>query len=622
MKLPHSAEHYSDLASELTAGGVRGLELVEVLETFPDADDIFLRKLDGLMRRKGVVIIDEGAEDTTVASSNAQEQATEAPDATAGESESQKSSAKDFWKNLELPDFVNSVIEEHFRVVLCPDDIQDKLRKENNVRKYKQYALTLRRHLAYAQRKTKLTDEWMLLADLAGCELAREMLKSKLIAPATSLTHAKIIMRVIKLAEEKWENKTGYPQNKPDYKRKLSEASEKWKSIEQAANIENEKATRQRKVAFNKKGTMDVNAFKQYFERQDKLDEILSHINILEQMAKENSNIISLGTGLNYNRVMGHHWNKVVRYLGMSMQVFTKRLSSLQGVKMSEFRDREKRKDGWFLEIANCKNADNSSDGFIIPNFSMPAWERFYNLRLLCRKQGNFDREEMFVNICGQKFTKFTDDLNAEFKNQPHSINGRNIRTSVCTAGKSLDKNKRPDFLSFINHGDGVDRQVYQAATAETIEAGQKSVTHVMNMVDVKSKVLPQIEKICTYEQKAIFPDILTTEDILRESFKINVDKLDEDVYSLLHEEWQKKCLPYITRDLAQMAFVQNEEEFDAMFILQELRKHEEWRALRAQIRDAAESNYKEVRFFRVFLKTYFILQNNRIHTFECKIRK
>ena len=87
--------------------------------------------------------------------------------------------------------------------------------------------------------------------------------------------------------------------------------------------------------------------------------------------------------------------------------------------------------------------------------------------------------------------------------------NGRNIRRVVATSARQLGKNKRPDFVNYMNHGDNVDRTAYQCPIAEECMTGQDAIKHVGQMEKVKEVVRKDISKICAYSADAVFPSQL-----------------------------------------------------------------------------------------------------------------
>lgn len=593
----HDWLYYSNLSSEMCQYGVRACTEEEVLDEFPLADAEFMEKLNRLLRRKSVIIIDTALEPASVpARVPIRQTPTEGEGSNnVDKAEDTKShKAADYYAALELPPMENTLIEKLFERRVCPEDVSQ-TDMEKNRRKFKQFRVNLRRHLGWCKTKQPNLDEWKLLASVEGLNLVKSMYLSKAVAPTTMLTHAKLIKRILKLAREQWFTEPGYPQDRAAYFEEVDTAINKWSEKVSSLEREAAKHIQKNKDTFIKKGKLPMEDIRRYFYQDETMEQIMNHFETLEKYAQENNNIVSLGEGMNYDRALALVWNKVVRFLGMSMQVYTKRLSTLQGLKLEEFRNRQKVEGGFFVSIEECKNADNSSDGFLIPTLHIGMWERYYKLRLMCRKSTAFDREEMFINICGKKFTKFTEDINRSFPDKAHSINGRNIRRVVCTSGKQLDKSKRPDFLSFVNHGDGVDKTVYQCPTAEECAAGQQAVAHVGQMDKICEVVTAEIDKLCKYSTEVVFPDILTAEDIIRESFQIKIKQMDKLVYEKLHDTWQKKFLPAISKDMAMLARRRDPKSFDAMFVLQTLRQHAEWMVLRGEIREEAELIFKSL---------------------------
>ena len=120
-------------------------------------------------------------------------------------------------------------------------------------------------------------------------------------------------------------------------------------------------------------------------------------------------------------------------------------------------------------------------------------------------------------------------------------------------------------------------------------------MTHLAQMDKVKEVVLPDVAKMCSYKYEAVFPDILMAEDIIREVFGIKLSKLDESVYDALHVAWRRRHYEDICVDVAKMARRRNPREFDATYVLSQLREHSEWRTLRGDVRDRAEELLKEL---------------------------
>lgn len=131
---------------------------------------------------------------------------------------------------------------------------------------------------------------------------------------------------------------------------------------------------------------------------------------------------------------------------------------------------------------------------------------------------------------------------------------------------------------------------------------------HVGQMSKIKTVVLQEVEKLCPYSQDAVFPDILTAEDIIRETFNLKLKNMDVAVYEQLHEAWQIKFQQEITNDVAKMAYRRCPRSFDAMFVLEKLRNHEEWKSMRGEIRESAEEVFKRLSKVRTNL-------NNNVHT-------
>ena len=603
-RFPGTVKEYSDLSSEICSAGMRGCTMEKFLTYFPDADDDFVERMDNFLRREGYVLKDEGV-DVILKTSNQEVEPTQS----AKEEPEQLTGAKaaaEWWASLGLDTsaFKTSLICTYFKEELCPP-LKDKVEAENNIRKFNLYKLSIERHLAYAfkHQTPKSNNEWELMLSAQGLELAKLLQQCEKIRRSTALDHVKRVQRVVTLIIENWRAKPGFPVDKDGYISRAKDFSTELKSLIGHLQKAADKEKSQKKDAFVKSGGLRLGDIRSYFCKTDKVKLVVDELEKIEKFLKENQNIIPLGTGLQYNRVLGHCWNKVVRYLGMLMQTFSKRTSSLQGITLQEFEEREIKRDGHHVTIGRCKNRQNSSDGFIIPPDYVDLYERFYKVRLCCRKMtGEWDRQEYFINICGQKFVRFSDDINKEMPDQPHTINGRNIRTMISTAGQGMDASKRDSFNQFMNHQDTVDRRDYCCPNAEQCLDGQNIVDSIHITEAVREQVLPKIETLCSYSRTASFPSLLLCEDIIREMFKIPLKTLEESLYTELHNCWRRANLPKIAEEIASAAMQHNQGEFDAMFVLGLLREIEEWLPFRAEVRKEAEVIYNQMREVSIML--------------------
>lgn len=174
---------------------------------------------------------------------------------------------------------------------------------------------------------------------------------------------------------------------------------------------------------FIKKGTLQLDNIKNYFKQETTVKDVQAALDFCERYAVENNKIISLGSGFNCDRRLGKNWKTIVRFLGGFVQVYSKRTGSVQGTTVQEYEERSEVEQGYHNVINMCKNENNSSDGFIIPKDQYPLWERYYKLRKICRKQTAWDREQFFINMCGNTFTEFTKNVKKAIgKEQPHAV--------------------------------------------------------------------------------------------------------------------------------------------------------------------------------------------------------
>lgn len=136
----HDHHYYSTLSSEMVSFGVRAITEDEVLEEFPDADVNFMEKLDRLLRKKAVIIVDGTELVPDVIPNSAQPSSSKDSQDDAGVQEAPKKIAAEYYSLLQLPDVKNSRIDDLFKKHLCPEDVSVS-DAEKNLRNYKQFSL-------------------------------------------------------------------------------------------------------------------------------------------------------------------------------------------------------------------------------------------------------------------------------------------------------------------------------------------------------------------------------------------------------------------------------------------------------------------------------------------------
>lgn len=195
------------------------------------------------------------------------------------------------------------------------------------------------------------------------------------------------------------------------------------------------------------------------------------------------------------------------------------------------------------MTVTEHKNKDLNADSFVISNEDIDFWTQYYHLRRMCRKQEGtdwVDKDQFFISIWGTALKNNTHDINKALPNQPHRINGRNMRTATSTAANACSPSKKEKMM----------RLHYSCSTAEETRMGQNTVLLIQEMQVAKEAALENLEKICQFSPNAIFPTVEEVEDVLVEELGGKIGKMDQKVYESIHDIWRRRNIDKMAKHL------------------------------------------------------------------------
>jgi hypothetical protein len=224
-----------------------------------------------------------------------------------------------------------------------------------------------------------------------------------------------------------------------------------------------------------------------------------------------------------------------------------------------------------------------------IPDNELPFWERYAKLRRVCSKDGEWEDTRFFVNISGNVYTKFDDDINKELQSEVR-ITGRNCRTLAETAGSTLSPTQRQHLHYYENHSSQTAEQSYALKNADRAKQGHEAVQAAFTEGLIKEKVVPNIQNFFPAEEK--FPDLEEAEDKICVMLKLKSVQLSRGLYADLRTQWKAAAIKILAKKLGERAFKENDKAFDDLKVLKWIRENSDWVEDRYQLREIAKEEY------------------------------
>lgn len=582
--LPCSRAEASIRASKIAKGGIRPVHIGEVLKYFPDATEEFFKNLETLLRKAGDVLVTSHPSGKQKTPKQAADEV-DSCDAQEGEKDPKQPKGSEILSKLPL---VKGTKVEALLTAAFIQGAENPRELKRFSRNAKNNALRLQRVLGHAALTNK-NDCWELLVDykagldfFASLKEKNKMLpEDKRIAPNTLLTHVKTLEKCTRLAKS-WIADPEFPEDKDAYRARLDVANAEFTKLKQEYTKAVSKDKQMKKDKFVAKGLPNTNDIRLYFDGKNQQEKISEELDWLEKYAQENNNVIKLGSGRSYDRKLAHSWNIVLRFLASKLTSITKRSSAIQGITISEFEQRTRTDGGWQVIVQEHKNAECGSDSFVISDMQIELWKKFYELRKLCQKKDPWDdKHQMLINVCGSSVTNFNVDVNKSFPNEPHKINGRTMRTATSTMSSNCSPSKTNTMMPFMNHRPDTDAVHYDCLTADDTRRGQDAVIQVQQNYAAKKAALENLDQFRNFSPSAVFPTREECEDILIETLNVSIKKLGQQVYEKIHCAWKAANVQEMAEHLAENL---PHGAFDSMWILGQLRGHEEWREERMDI--------------------------------------
>lgn len=583
-----SVKEASEAASSISKAGLRTLRFEDVLESFPECTDDFITRLALLLRNNGVIIVDNSEIETPVPRQPvAEEESADDPEEKG---------------NLScMPEMKETLVEKLF-YESCVNPNAEPRAMFKQKRAARGYTLHLRRYLGYA-RQTNHAQEWQLLVDKTNTSSFPKALEDRGVKKCTVLCHIKTMERVLRQLP-KWTSRPDVPST-PEFTTGISECHTLWKHHINAFSKLVAQEKLEAKTEFVAKGMPQIEDIRNYFESANNKKQVEDALNWCEDYARKHGNTIPLGDGHHYDRHLAVRWNTIVRRCCTKMSVGTKRTSAIQGMTIAEFRDRKKVVGGFQITINDHKNGHLNADSFVLEESEEKLWMRFYNLRKMCVKKGEWmDREQFFINVSGTMVKNFHVAINKAMPQQPHSITGRTMRKATATVGSALSPSKKQKLIPYLNHSADTHAREYVCLTKEQSKQGADAVKAVQDAQLVRQRILnPEaMEKLCSFTPTAVFPEKALCEDMLIEIFKMDIASLDSNVYDEIHQYWKAQMMPKMVKAIVDDIG----DSFNAMEVLGKLRDHEEWRDVRLKLRTLAEEAYakRKVKILENLIKT------------------